>query len=57
MEWYGFIKWLIIGCLIYWSTHGKNTNGQSSKSSQKPSSQGLSRKEQRNKQKFEDFFK
>lgn len=48
MEWYDFIKWLILGYLIYRSTH---------KSSQKPRSQGLSRKEQKNKQNFEDFFK
>lgn len=48
MEWYDFIKWLIIGCLIYRSTH---------KSSQKPSNKGLSKQEKKDKQKFEDFFK
>lgn len=48
MEWYDFIKWLIIGYLIY-----RGTN----RSSQKPRGQGLPKQEQRNKQKFEDFFK
>lgn len=48
MEWYDFIKWLIIGYLIYRSTH---------KSSQKPRSQDLSKQEKKDKQKFEDFFK
>lgn len=48
MEWYDFIKWLAIGYFIYWSTNS---------SSEKPRGKGLSRKEKKNKQKFEDFFK
>lgn len=52
MEWYDFIKWLAIGYFIYRGTHGS-----SEKPSQKPRGQGLSKQEQRDKKKFEDFFK